>query len=312
MPEIKFEKEKLDQLLAEVGNELAAMIKAEGNDLEKSAKDDAPGEASEGSAGPTEPDGDADDMVDAAPAEGSASDMPPEESPGEAHNEPEAAAAEAAEEQGQAPGEEAMGQEQAPSVEELQAEYSKLDPEALKMHYLAAKSALMAAMGQDQAQAPAPEASAPAAAPTPPAPAPAGAPMAMGEKKAAKAMDYSNGNSGGEMKAGKMGKSEKDVEIEALKAQLEEQNQALLQLAEVVATPIRKSVKGLSDLRFIERTEETKVSAVAKLTKAEVMTKLRERVREGKLSKSDKDLISQYTVGGGDAAKIEHLLADAK
>ncbi len=86
----------------------------------------------------------------------------------------------------------------------------------------------------------------------------------------------------------------------------------MIKLAEVVAKPIRKSIKGLSDLKFIERSEEVKGPAAASLTKAEVTAKLREKVREGKLSKSDKDLVSKYTVGGVDVSKIEHLLADLK
>lgn len=135
--------------------------------------------------------------------------------------------------------------------------------------------------------------------------------MAMGEMKAGKQITNTDGN-GGEVKAGKLGKSEKDVEIDALKKQLDAQNTALLQLAEVVATPIRKSIKGLSDLKFIERTEEEKAPKGAALTKKEVQAVLSEKVRGGKLSKKDKDLVMQYSVGSVDVSKIEHLLADAK
>lgn len=314
MPQIKFEKAKLDELLASVGNELTDLLKSDAAALAKSAVDDAPGEASEGSGPPTEPD---EETADAsAPAEASAPDegaAPPMDGAPEVS---ESQAAAAAQPDG-APGHEAGEIEPAPTVEALQAEYAKLDPEALKMHYLAAKSALVAAMGAEQSAAPGPEASAPPAAPAPPAAAPmapeqSGAPMAMGELKAGKAMDLSDGGIGGEISKGKMGKSESDLKVEALEKQLEEQNLALLQLAEVVATPIRKSVKGLSDLKFIERTEEPKTTSAAKMTKAEVTATLREKVRGGKLSKSDKELVSKYYAGSVDATKLEHLLADAK
>jgi hypothetical protein len=210
------------------------------------------------------------------------------------------------------------GQEQAiepaPTVEALQAEYMKLDPEALKMHYLAAKSALAAAMGAEQGGAPgapAPEASAPVGPPAgapPPAPPAGGAPMAMGEMKAGKQVNLTDGN-GGEVEAGKLGKAES--ELADLRKQLAAQNTALLQLAEVVATPIRKSVKGLSDLRFIERAEESKPAPKA-LSKKEIQAVLSAQVRSGKLSKADKELVTQYSVGAVDVTKIEHLLASAK
>jgi hypothetical protein len=193
------------------------------------------------------------------------------------------------------------------------AEYAKLDPEALKMHYLACKSALAATMGADPAAGGAPEASAPGAGAPPPMAPPAGpppgaAPMAMGEMSGKK-VNLSDGN-GGEVAAGKMAKAE--GEIASLRKQLEAQNTALLQLAEVVATPIRKSVKGLSDLKFIERTEEVKPTASASLSKKEVQAVLREKVRTGKLSKADKELVTSYSVGAIDISKIEHLLANAK
>ncbi len=129
--------------------------------------------------------------------------------------------------------------------------------------------------------------------------------MAMGEMK---------GNpNGGEVEKGKMAKAES--EISSLRAQLAEQTDAVAKLAqavEVMTTPIRKSIKGLSDLRFVERTTEDKPSKSASLSKKEVQAALSEKVRSGKLSKADKELVMKYRVGGVDITKIEHLLADAK
>ncbi len=307
MAEIKFEKEWLDAALNQCAAELSDLLKSD-QALAKSATDDAPAEESEGSEGPASP------PPSDESAGGDDAGAPPEASaPAEASAPPAGAPPEAS-----APADPAAapGQEQAiqpaPTPEALQAEYAKLDPESLKMHYLAAKSALMAVMGAEQSAGAPPEASAPPAGAPPAAaapPAPGAAPMAMGEMKAGKQLTTTDGN-GGEVEAGKMAKSE--AKIAELEAQLSAQNTALLQLAEVVATPIRKSVKGLSDLRFIERTEETKPTAAAKLTKKEVQAVLSEKVRSGKLSKADKELVMKYSVGGVDVTKIEHLLADAK
>jgi hypothetical protein len=191
-------------------------------------------------------------------------------------------------------------------VEQLQAAYSQLPPDQLKLHFLAAKAALMATMGAEQGAGP--EASmAPPGAP-PQAPPGAGAPpMAMAEMSG-KQMPASPGN------GGKMGKSEDSLKIEALEKQLTAQNDELLKLVQIVdkvTTPIRKSVKGLSDLKFIDRSEGEKKSPAAQLSKADVAEKLKERIRGGKLSKSDKEMVSQYTMGMVDVSKIEHLLVEA-
>ena len=315
MPEIKFDKEQLDSMLASVASELTDMLKSESAALAKGAKEDAPAEESEGSEGPAKPEessADAGPPAEAsAPAEGSAP-PPPEASAPEAS--PEQSAAAMAPEG--SPEHEGGEIEPQASVEALLPEYMKLDPEALKMHYLACKQALMTQMGQ--AQGAAPEASAPAAPPPAAPPGPeASAPMAMGEMSGKKVvLGDANGN-GGKIEAGKMGKSEgdaRDVEIAALKKNQAEQEEALGKLVKAVETvlqPVRKSVKNLSDMRFIQRAEEPKASPVAQLSKKEITAKLREKARDSKLSKADKELISSYALGGVDVSKIEHLLTDA-
>lgn len=311
----KINQEVLDQLLVEVTSEIAEYLKKDEADLRKAADEDegsAPAEESEGSEGPAAPEA-------SASEEGSAPEGPP---PPDASAAPEAPAAP---EGVAAP--DAQGEiEPAPTVEGLQAEYMKLDPEALKMHYLACKSALMAQMGAgpeasaapapEASGAPAPAASAPAA---PPAAPEASAPMAMGEMKSSgKQIEGSPEANGGEIKAGsKLGKSEIQLEIEALKAKLakaeetsKEQEAQLLELAMKLTAPLRKSIKGVSELAFVAKEGQSeKKSPVAGLSKNEVVAKLREKAR-GDLKKSDRDLITAYTMGNVDVSKIEHLLVE--
>src|SRR5688572_13524000 len=156
MATIEIEKEKLDAMLADLAVELAPMLKAEAQALAK-ADDDAPAEESEGSGEPAGPP--ASESEESAPAEDSG---PPAEASAPA---PEASApapemSAPAPEASAAPGADQAIQP-APTVEALQAEYAKLDPEAQKMHYLAVKAALLATMGAQSAGPAGPEASAP-------------------------------------------------------------------------------------------------------------------------------------------------------
>lgn len=287
---VMIEKDKLDQMLIDVSNELAEMLKAEQSELAKSAEDDEPGESSEGSQPPTEADGSAEGSPT---AEGSAPPPMAAAPPAEASAPPPEASAPAPD---QAGGDIAP----APTVEGLQAEYAQLDPESLKMHYLACKSALMAVMGADQqgsAGAPPPEASAPAGGPPPPAAAPPMAPPMMGKSES-------------------VSKSLKDPDIEALKKQVADQEVAIghfVKVMETAMTPVRKSVKNASDMRFIGRTgDESSNEEQPRLTKSQVQTKLSSKISEGKLSKNDKELIYQYNIGKVSVDSIAHLLKDAQ
>ncbi len=51
---------------------------------------------------------------------------------------------------------------------------------------------------------------------------------------------------------------------------------------------------------------------MTQLTKGQVQAKLREKIQEGKLTKSDKELVMKYNVGSVKVDKIEHLLKDAQ
>jgi hypothetical protein len=314
-------KEVLDQLLVEVTGEIAEYLRKDEADLRKAAgdDDDASGaDDSEGSSGPSDP-------VDSGAPEASAAPAGP----------PEGAAPEGSPDQGppmddgmgqdpmagQDPGQQAI--EPAPSVEGLQAEYMKLDPEALKMHYLACKEALMAQMGAGPeasapmappGAAPGPEASATAGPPPPPE---ASAPAFKGELSAGKQLSTSEEANGGAVSKGaSLGKSQKDFEIEALKQQLaknendlKKQEEELLKLAMRLTAPLRKSYRSLSELQYVDKEGSTeKKSPVEGLSKNEIVTKLRVKARDEQLNKSDRDLINQYTCGVVDVSKIEHLL----
>lgn len=297
--ELKIDKEKLDAMMAAVGEELEQM-------LAKSAVDDDPGETSSGSGSPVEPDASA----DAAPAAEESAPAP------EASVAPEAPAPEASPEQPVAASPEGapdMGGEAiepAPTVEALQAEYAKLDVEALKMHYLAAKSALVAAMGNQAAPAaPAPEASAPA--PVAAAPA-APAPDAFGKSEAYKSQQA-------ELKALKKALEDQKADfeaklekklIEATTKATEDSDKAIMDLVNVLSTPVRKAATKISDIKFLGKNGDNNEGNKEPLTKAQIKARLSTLIQGGTLSKSDKDKIAQYSVTQ-DISKIEHLLVEA-
>lgn len=278
----KYTQKQLDDALNTVVAELSDLVRADTASLTKSAEDDAPSEESQGSSPPSaSADGLAEESAppsDGPPAEASA----PADAPPAADGPPAGPEASAAPE-----GDPAVAGDQGPqTVEELMPLYAQMgqsNPELLKAHYLAVRGAMEQLMGQG----PGPEASAPPAGPPgppPAAPPQAPAPMAMSEKKLVKS------------------EAEQKVEV------LEQSVVHLTKAFEKLLTPVRKSVKGVSDLKFIGRTEEEKPSTTASLTKSEVREILREKIREGKLSKKDKDLIQAYTVGSVNISKIEHLL----
>lgn len=109
-----------------------------------------------------------------------------------------------------------------------------------------------------------------------------------------------------------MGKSEQEqkvdkdalADIDTLKKTID----GLTKVVEMmVVAPQRKSIKGISELAFLGKTES--VTAEAKpLTKSEVKDKLAEKAKSPSLSKSDKDLIRSFYVGNVGVDKVEHLL----
>jgi hypothetical protein len=325
--EIVVHESDLQDLLNEVREDLSVLLKSdrlskaeESKPGKKEAKDPS-AEISPKEDAPT--DAPADDSAPAAAADpvdnsamGDADAMSPEAS---AESAPEMAPDMAAQ------GDE-MGQaiEPAPSIEALQAEYEQLPENELMMHLVAAHAACLARGGlaaQPGAMPPAPEAPMDpmAAAPEAAAPAPdmaAEAPamppeepevamkaeVAMKGKVVPSAGD-GNGDTGAKSGGG-LKKSAQDLQIEALTAKVEDQEKALMELVAFTTTPFRKSVKNISDVKFIERTEVEKPT----LTKSQIQAKLLEQAKNPDLKKSDRALINGFYDGSTKIEQLEHLL----
>lgn len=301
-------KAQLDRVLAQVTDDVAELLKSEADEGVKLSK------ADEGEETPAE-----------KKPEGSSTEPPaPEASPEASADAPpagdESAPAPEASAEGSPEGDPAADAGLTP--EALQAEYAKLPPEELKMHFLAAKAALMAVMGSDDGQAP-PEASAPPAAP-PAAAGPEGsavAPEASTPPMGKKELKMGDG-SGGKITPGKMAKSEDVVipaeilerltkaeaalsQVEDLKKSLADKDAQISQFEEkmgqvaagfqkLMNRPMRKSVTGIS---YIQKPGSESGADVSRLSKTEVVQKLTEVTASSTLTKSDRDLINSYVVG---------------
>lgn len=312
---MKIKDSQVKAILDEVQAELGSLLDAETARLAK-AVEESPGEAPEGDAGgdsaPASAPGPADASAppDAAPADASAS--PDASAPADASASPEGAPADPAADAGPV------------DPEALMAEYSKLPPEELKVHYMAAKAALAQIMGGD------PEAGGPAGAP-PMDPAtgsgPVGAPPdagagspppgapPMGPPGGAPPMDpnappptmkaepqASVPATGGTQRAAVpdaiVHKSEDATKIK----DLEEQVELLVKAVDlVIGQPMRKAVTGVS---FVPRTADSK----APLSKEEINAKLGEVIRSRKLNKSESERAISYTMGNIGFEQIKDLL----
>jgi hypothetical protein len=303
----------LDTLVSEVKKELEGLLKAEADVLAKAhpgedTSDETPADESATASEASSP-------ADAGPPadDASASAAPPPSGDGDADDAPPADASGSAPADASASGDPAA--DATTDHDALVAEYSKLDAETLKAHFLAAKEALMAALGADAAGAadgapaapPAPAADAgappPAAAAAPPmdagSPPPDAPPALKGEMPA-------DGN--GENPLDAVRKAEatvKDAEIAALKKKVAEQDEALGKLVTamkvVVEAPARKTVTSLTQIKKNEGVDVTSMS------RDQVRAALR-RKAEGKLSKSDRELINQFALNLITVEKVAHLL----
>lgn len=200
----------------------------------------------------------------------------------------------------------------AASHEALQAEYAKLSDEELHMHLAAAHAAAAARFGSDgmddgqsDAAAPAPDMGSAPAAPD----------MAMkaemkqeGSKERAIGGQMAAMKSEGEAKVGEtLKKSESELKLEALEKKFQDQSKAFEALLGYVTAPVRKSIKNLSELKFLDRNDGEAAAEVKKTyTKQEIAQTLRDKAKT--LSKSDRDLVTGYYEGRIEFGKIEHLL----
>lgn len=296
----------IDQMLAEVTADVAEFLNRDVSSLRKAAEDgvEPTDEESEGSSGPAAP------AEASAPDDGAPDAGPPGPPDGMA---PEAPPMDPSMGAGPDAGMDQGAIEPAPTVEELQGEYMKLDPEALKMHYMACKQAIMAAMGADAGGGMPPDAGAAPAAP-PMAPEASAPPAMKAEVPAGKVITESDGNGGETKKGSALGKSEAEIENAALKQQLKKNEEDFATLAlKLIGPSLRKSVKGISEIAFVPK--EGDIAGKSKtegLSKNEIVQKLREKSRNESLKKSDRDLINKYTCGvsGVTVADIEYLLVD--
>lgn len=331
--EIKVSEEKLRELLDEVEEELSKSFQTEVGKLSKAAPlDEDPSASPAGSPPPASPDASASVGPDASPAPDASASPPPPAAEGSAES-PEASGAAPGEAPGEmppgAPGEGAPGEDAQPSMDELVQAYSQLDPESLKMHYMAVKAALFQSMGAGDGapDASAPPAGAPPAGGPPAASPPASAPPEMGKAEGVlDAVAPSKAGAGKDRlapvapsKAGAgedrlaavaVGKKEKETELESLKKSQAEMETALGSLVGAVRTmletPQRKAVTSAAEMAFVPRTE-----APAKtLSKTEILSKLNEKAKTPGLKKSDRELINQFCVGAVDAKDIAHLLTE--
>lgn len=280
---MKLKETELKAILAEVEQEINDLLKAEGKKLAKAAgDDDAEGSAPpEGSSAPP-------DAPEASPGE---------ESPGEASAPADKDASPAPADASPAPGadgQDPAADDQPMDMESLKAEYAKLPPEELKMHYMAAKAALFMAVGGGQEASAAGDAGQPAPAPSaPPSEASAPAPAMKKELQASP-------GSGGQMKKSETAAPQvdpRDEEIKLLKSQVEG---LAVVVDKVLAQPLRKAITSVAHLPKTEVEKKT-------LTKEEINVKLSEKAREP-LKKSDRDLINKFYTGSAGLADIEHLL----
>lgn len=290
---MKITETQIKNLLTELENEVDDLVKSEKKTLKKAEGDEegegAPEMAPEGSA--PAPEG-------SAPAGEGAPDMaPPDEGAGMA---PEAEGAPAPE----------MGMEDPAAAgpvdpEALKAEYSKLAPEELKAHYMAAKAALFEAMG---AAGGAPEGAAPAGPPAmggapemgaPPAGPPAGMPP-EGSAPAMKAeipadMKNNPANGGSEKAAVPDAIKKSEAMVVELQAQVDLMAKALEMS---LSTPVRKAMTGFS---YVPQTEQA-------LSKSEIQGRINKALAKGELSKSQKDKLLSYSLGNLKFDEIKDLV----
>lgn len=261
----------IDAILADVQNTLVTIAKSEKARAEKLAK--AVGEDEKSKM-------DADDAGEAGPP------MADDKEDAAEASAPEAEDSASPADDPAAPGDEGGQDGGSMDPAALQAEYAKLPLDELKMHMEAAQAALAAAMGGGMAAGG-------------PAPGPAG-PGAGAEASAPPAMKAEMGAT--QKVDGKVAKSE--AEVASLKKSLEEQGKMLERVIgafeAVVSKPMRKAETMLTPAA---------TASAPKLSKSEMATKLRSKVRDTSLTKNDRELINDFFLNGNvDASKLSHLL----
>lgn len=291
--------DKLNQLLEQVTMDITDV-------LAKAETQDAMAKADPGQEAPGE------ETPAGSSVEGTSTDGAPEASPGDqGQNE---------QSPGEQPGEEAPGEQsenpatdEAQDPEALKAEYMKLPPEELKLHFMAAHAALMELTGGDQGQEGASE-GAPTEQPQAPVPAegtPAPGEQSMVQKKEIKASEGSGGTMKkseaafeSRLKTLEKALKDKDETIQAMEEKFGKAVEGLTSFVQArTGIGLRKSIAGISfDKKPGDEPE------LAPMAKSEVVKKLNELTASPSLKKSDRELINKYIISGAPQSTIAHLL----
>lgn len=278
------------KLMAEVSQELDKVLVQEKEKLSKAH----PGEETSSEVPPDEsatssaPADDASDPGQSGPPADSAppSDGPPADASASPPADPAASADPSADP--------AMdGQANDPAA--IEAELAQMDPEHVKVLYMAAKKVLFAHMGGGMD--PAASAAPPAASAGPPgaSPDPAAPPAMKAE------MNPANGG-----KVTTVGKSEKDLQIETLTKKVAEFEATLPGLVSVVekmvSAPQRKAITSVTQVAG-----NKPAAPVSSLSKSEIESRLKKAVNTN-LSKSDRELVNGFYFGSVKLEGISHIL----
>ena len=293
---LKIKDSDVKKILAEVETEIGALLKSEKDRLAKAAEG-SPSERPEESAPPASPAGPEETAPVAPPVDSAAPAGPPAS--------PEGAPVDGAPPADGAPADPAADAGPV-DPQQLMAEYAKLPPEELKVHYMACKAAIAQVMGADPDAASAgapPDASASASA-SPAGPAAASpAPLAQAEVPANGGKIVPAAKSEPAADGAPLAKAEDRVkELEAIVA---DQNSTVERLAKAVdkflGQPVRKAITGTD---FGPRAG----SQAQEPSKAEVDAKLKEVISAGKLSKSDSERVIAYSMGHVGYDQIKDLI----
>lgn len=305
MNPVKISDKELQDILAQVQSEVSSVLKAEKESVTKLSK--AEESSSSGSTsmekGSSPFEGSASGSASASPEASASVSGSPEGSFSAPGAPDEGAPAGAAPEEGApAGGEDAEG---AVDPGMLQAEYEKLSPEELEMHFVACKAALESKMGGAEAGAPEGAVGPGAAGGPPPAGVEPGPEMNPAPPMGKAEMPSHKTNGDATKNLGKVGKSEELSKMEGEVKEMKHQLNVALQALDLLSRPLQKAITGTN---YVPKTQETKKD-FAQLSKSEINEKLKKKVTT-KLAKSDRHLINEYCYGNVGVEKIAHLLKD--
>jgi hypothetical protein len=293
MATAEMSQQEIENLFNEVAAELTDLTKSEVSTLAKAREESAGSASPAGSPSPGGAPG-ADASAGASPSADAGSGAPPGADDGSGSAPPMDPSAAGSPDMGAAPGADAGGSEMPPDPEAIKQALMGLPVEQIEMYFLAAKSALFEkkaqAGGADAGGSMGPPATDPSASPAPApsaaAPAPSASPMPPDQTM----------------------KNEKDTEAFKKAEELEKKLDLVVgALEHFVGAPMRKSVEKIAALPKNGNESGNSQAAAPKLSKSEVMAKLKE-VNVGGLKKSERDLILDFYAGKADVEKVQHFI----